>query len=45
MLLALPDMTEAERGHAVPNVVLSKLLGKLEIPTASDAHEVVYVIG
>jgi len=35
----------AEREHAVPNSVLTKLLGKLEVPTPAEAHEVVYEIG
>lgn len=33
-----------EREHAVPVGVLNKLLGKLEVPTPDEAHEVVYWI-
>ncbi len=32
----------AEREHVVPISVLNKLLNKLEVPTADEAHEVVY---
>jgi predicted kinase len=33
-----------QRDAVVPLAVMEKLIGKLEVPTTTEAHEVVYVI-